>query len=133
VFHALHEVATAAAGGTDPGQIAQLAATHCRNLLDADGIGVRWLEEAAGELRLLAAAARQPTDHPASMPLHGSLVGRAVLEGRSIICDDYRAESGALDWAGDESSATGGWPTPASVGPSRPSCAHQEPNDSTTG
>lgn len=99
VLHALHEVATAAAGGDDSGRIAQLAADHCQNLLDADGIGVRWLEEAEGDLRLLAAAAREPTDHPASMPLHGSLVGRAILEGRSITCDDYQAEAGALTWA----------------------------------
>lgn len=83
----------------DPGQIAQLAATRCRTLLDADGTGVRWLDEQVSELRLLAAAARQPTDHPASIPLHGSLVGRAVLERRSITCDDYQAETGALTWA----------------------------------
>ena len=99
VFKALHEVATAAVAGVEPGRIAQLAATHCQSLLDADGTAVRWLDEALAELRLLAAAARQPTDHPLVMPLQGSLVGRAVLKGASVVCDDYPAERGALAWA----------------------------------
>lgn len=99
VFHALHEVATAAAAGAEPVAIAQLAATRCRALLDADGSGVRWLEQSAGELRLLAADAREPMDHPATIGLHGSLVGRAVLEGASLIVDDCHAELGALHWA----------------------------------
>jgi PAS domain S-box-containing protein len=86
---ALQEVAVAASGMLDAEALARLTVDRATALLGVDSAVLRWWDERAGELRLLASNDRNPTRHgPAIGPDRG-VIGRAFREGRAVTIGDY--------------------------------------------
>ncbi len=86
---ALQEVAVAASGMLDAEALARLTVDRATALLGVDSAVLRWWDERAGELRLLASNDRNPARHGRAIGPDRGVIGRAFREGRAVTIGDY--------------------------------------------
>ena len=86
---ALQEVAVAASGILDPQALGRLTVDRATDLLAVDSAVLRWWDERAGSLRLLASNDPHPDQHKADLAPQEGVIGRAFREGRTVTIGDY--------------------------------------------
>ena len=95
-FHALHEMAVAAAGVLDPSALARLAVNHARDLLGVDAASVFGWDADASVLRWLAHNdPHRSDDGPIIRPGEGA-TGLAFEQRAPVIVENYPTWEHAL-------------------------------------
>jgi PAS domain S-box-containing protein len=97
IFKALQEVALAAGSVLDPGELADLAVEHARDLIGGWSATLVWFEPGGG-VRVLA------DNHPDSFPSIDlepgrGMSGQVLITGELTVVNDYPAWEHAFDWA----------------------------------
>ena len=99
---ALQEVAVAASGIMDAQTLGRLTVDRATDLLDVDSAVLRWWDEGAGTLRLLASNDPNPEQHKPEMSPQQGVIGRAFREGRTVTLGDYRHSDTSLPWVAQD-------------------------------
>ena len=97
IFEALQEVAFAAGGVLDPGELARLATDRARDLVGAWSATLVWFD-VENSVQVLA------DNHPAVFPSVDlepgrGMTGQVLLTGEIQVVDDYVAWEHAFEWA----------------------------------
>jgi len=97
-FRALHEVAIAAGGLRDLGELGRLVVDRARQLLKSESATLRWWDPVTKTLRLLASEPQLDGDGERIEVGDGTL-GQAFERREPVIIDNYREALDTVPWA----------------------------------
>ena len=97
-FRALHEVAIAAGGLRDLGELGRLVVDRARQLLKAESATLRWWDPATNSLRLLASIPAAEAAAERITVGQGAL-GQAFERQEPAIIENYAEAIGTVEWA----------------------------------
>jgi PAS domain S-box-containing protein len=88
-FRALHELAVATAGSSEPAALAQAIVRHARDLLGADAACLFWWEAEHSLLRRLADTSNEGSGAPPICGPTEGMLGQAFQQRRAVVVESY--------------------------------------------
>lgn len=95
---ALHDVAVAAGGVSDPDRLAHLVVDRARNIAGGDGAVLRWYEPATNSFRLLASVGTGEDVEALIAANAPTAISGAFKTGQPVVMNDYRSSGKTTPW-----------------------------------